>query len=128
MHDEEGNLNQIENNDEKPHDKTDMIEESIDDEENNDKESEEMHFTEAYNLQDYYTFVGSNKEIINDLSDITSDSQLKENLRKSKDQLSKSDDKDGDFDAKVDGQSEIILERQEKTKYERTHTNEKPFQ
>ena len=147
MQDEERNLNQIENNEEEPHDNADTFEEF--DEANDDKENEEMYFTEAYNLQDYYTFVGSNKEKVNDLPNTASDSQhsqLKENLCNFKDQLCKSDDKDGDFDANIDGQSKVILEKPEKTKKEcsiclksfntnrnltihsRIHSNEKPFE
>ena len=64
------------------------------------KENEEMQFPEAYDLKDFYTFVGNNEVKVNDKRSETSYPKVIEYQIKSKDQLSIYDKKDQEFDVR----------------------------
>ena len=137
---EEGD-NEIEYNEQFSYDDTEIVEECSEFEQiEHLKANEELCTTEAYDLKDFYTFVGNNegKEIQNKESEV----KARENLRKPK--VSKSDETNPNLNGH-NGLSESNLDKKKKKELEcciclktfstkqklerhgRIHTGEKPF-
>ena len=74
------------------------------------QEYEGMHVPEAYDLKDFYTFVGSNEDKVKETKNERSDPKVMENQRKSKDQLSIDYKKDQEFEVR-DYHPKNILEK-----------------
>ena len=82
------------------------------------KANEELYATEAYDLKDFYTFVGENKGKVNDTQNKRTEVKAKENKRKTKNKVSKSDETNPDFDSDKDNgiseqQANVLCWRQE---------------
>ena len=141
MRPKEDDINEIDYGEEIAHDKMKEIEECFEEEPiEHPKENEELCATEAYDLKDFYTFVGNNegKAIQNKESEV----KARENIIKPK--VSKSDETNPNLNGH-NGLSESNLDKKKKKELEcciclktfstkqklerhgRIHTGEKPF-